>query len=152
VERGELSNEIQPRALMVFEGLVAYPSTDNAISNLKLRVAKSTRRWVTVLDHWEFDEISVRQMWDMAWRRGLRFDIVTFLYEPEFAVALYHHLSDTMGFPVSNVLHFPDAQELARNLVFMPDVRIVYDGDPSRVGAYGSKGKLITDPTRDFFA
>lgn len=150
MQDGDLSNDVAPRALMVFEGLIAYPD-EGVLDGLALRAAVRTHRWPTVLKHWQFDDTTVKQMFDMAYRRNLRFDVVTFLYSVEFAVALYEHLSDLMGFPVSNVLHFADAQDLARNLAFMPDVRIVYDGDRSRVGAYGGKGKLVLDRARDFY-
>lgn len=144
MQGGDLSNEVAPRVLLVFEGLIAYPPEGREA--VSADVARRLRRWKTVVKRWHLDETMVKQMWDLAWRRGIKFDVVTFLYEEAFAVALWYLLDD-LGMPMSRVLWFQDAQALARSLVYMPDVQAVYTADNALV--FGGLGRQVRDRARD---
>lgn len=145
MQGGDISNEVPPRAIFVFEGLIAYPPTSKL--PLATTVAARLHRWDRVLNAWTLNETMVKQMWDHAWRRGIQFDVVTFLYEESFAVALWHRL-DNLGLPMSRVLWYPSLQHLAEGLAYMPDVYVVYAGTWSASLAFGKKGYHVVDPTR----
>lgn len=146
MEGGDISNAVAPRVLFVFEGLIGRPPVGNQA--IKAKVSRKLHRWTNVVDAWDLDETMVKQMWDLVWRRNVQFDVVTFLYEESFAVALWKRL-DGLGLPVSRVLWFDSPQHLARSLVYMPDVRTVFTADRSNAMAYGKVGRLVVDRSQD---
>lgn len=147
MQGGDLSNQVPPRALFVFEGLVGLPPSGNKAVTTK--VAARLRRWSNVARAWEIDETVAKQLWDIAWRQGVQFDIVTYLHEEAFAVALWHRLDD-LGLPMSRVIWEANPPALARALAYMPDVIAVFHSNSSDRLVYGSKGRLVTDRVRDF--
>lgn len=130
---GDISNAITPRMLFVFEGGLATSGPG--------RPRFSTKKgWRRVADQWEIDEYILAHVWDITLRYDYRCDVATFLGW-DFADAL----DDRFG--VENipckVRTFDSAEVLGRKLARLPDIACVYDGEPSRVLSYGSKGKLI---------
>lgn len=148
MEGGDLSNAVAPRCLYVFEGLLAHEPTGLKPA-VAARVDARLHRWDHVLRRMRFDPLVSRMLWDLVWRHGLRFDVVTYLYDETFAVALYKHLDGTLGYPISNVLWYPSPQALASGLAIMPDVARVFDANPRNALAYGPRGRLVQDLHHD---
>lgn len=148
MEGGDLSNAVSPRILYVFEGLLASPPAD-VKSSVALRVAERLRRWDSVIQRMDFYPIVGQMLWDLSWRHGIRFDVVTYLYDTDFAARLFHHLDTVLGLPVSHVLWYPSPQALASGLAMMPDVARVYDANPGNALVYGPRGRLVLDLHRD---
>jgi hypothetical protein len=142
VHRGDLSDRLPPRWLFVYEGVVGNLPVHN---ERRYRLATQLRQWKRAAACFE-TEVHVRKvLWDLYWRRDYRFDVVTFLGD-EMAEAIDRRL-DRESLPVGNVRSWqPD--ELARQLVFMPDVQYVVHGDPKHHLTYGNKGLLVTDPSK----
>ena len=84
----------------------------------------------------------VRRILWLFFKKNLNIEVVTYLGD-DFAEELAEWLDDEMV-PVSRVWSTtPDA--LSRNIAYMPDLHTVYDPDPERWLAYGSKGRFISD-------
>lgn len=143
MEKGDISGQPTPRLLFVFEGLVAHRGE----APLQRIVGALTRRFSALaVQQWNIDPVMRQQFWDLFWRHNMRLDVVTFMGD-EFAVALYRRFQD-LDLPVSNVLSFESPAALASAIAYMPDVAAVYDGDPSRKLAFGSKGRYVSDPSQ----
>jgi hypothetical protein len=132
---GDISNEVSPRLLFVFEGTVGRLPSKAA--EAKEKVQCKLKRWDKAVECWEIPERAYALLWDVTWRYNYRFDIVT--YRPKgFAKALGQRLDDE-GLPVGRVWNSSPVL-LAKKLAFMPDVRFVYDADPTRHLTYGGRG------------
>lgn len=135
MEHGDISNELPPRMLFVFEGLVAYcdqPRQEQA--SVKLR------RWKRAANLWEYDSLILKHLWDLQFRRNFRLDCITFKGEP-FGEALQEKF-DRDYVPFSNVYAMNEAQ-LQRRLASMIDVVRVFDPIPIRALAWGRKGEYV---------
>lgn len=138
VEHGDLSNEVSPRLLFVFEGTVATLPSKTAAAREKAMI--KLRRWHRAVELWDIPERAHALLWDVSWRYSYRFDIVT--YRPAgFARALAERF-DNEGLPVGRVWASSPAL-LAKKLAFMPDVRYVYDADGDRLFTYGGRGVYL---------
>jgi hypothetical protein len=135
MQGGDLSNEVSPRLLFVFENTVGTLSgkVDEAKESWYLR----SKRWRKAVDLWEISDRAYALLWDVSWRYNYRFDVVTY-HQPHFAKALAERFDDE-GLPVGRVIA-STPMKLARQLAFMPDVRYVYDADESRLFTYGGRG------------
>jgi hypothetical protein len=95
-----------------------------------------------ISDQWKLYDLMVRRILWLFFKKNLNIEVVTYLGD-DFAEELAEWLDDEMV-PVSRVWSTtPDA--LARNIAYMPDLHTVYDPDPERWLAYGSKGRFISD-------
>lgn len=138
MQGGDLSNEVAPRLLFIFEGTVA--TLPSKTVEAKEKIHQRLKRWQKAVDLWEISERAYALLWDVTWRYNYRFDIVT--YHPAgFAKALKERLDDE-GLPVGRVWHSSPSL-LAKRLAFMPDVRYVYDADASRLFTYGGRGVYL---------
>lgn len=135
MQDGDLSNDVAPRLLFIFEGTVGNLTTKTAEAKEKFYVR--TRRWKKAVEQWEISDRAYALMWDVTWRYSFRFDIVTFR-PPGFAKALAQ-IFDEVGLPVSHVIATTPVG-LAQRLAFMPDVRHVYDADGDRLFTWGGRG------------
>jgi hypothetical protein len=135
MQDGDLSNDVAPRLLFIFEGTVGHLRDGPA--ELKEKLYIRTRRWKKALDCWEVADRAYALLWDVTWRYSFRFDIVTFR-PPGFAKALAE-LFDEVGLPVSHVIATTPVG-LAQRLAFMPDVRHVYDAEEARLFTWGGRG------------
>lgn len=142
MEKGDISNEMAPALVMVFEGLLATPPLHKRrVLPFTQRGEVKMRRYV---EQWELNEPMVHVIMDTVFRRKWAVDILTYMGD-DFAAALEDRL-DTTGIPYRYVLSFtPD--RMARELPFRPDIAAIYDPDPSRRFTYGGKSRLL-DPSR----
>jgi hypothetical protein len=133
----DLSTRPSPKILLVFEGTVAYCTNREKSQRLIDRGSYSK-----ALRFWTLNELCVRRILYLFFRKDLQFEVVTFLGDG-FAAAVREWLDDN-DIPVHRVWA-SDPDRLARNISYMPDLAIVYDSDPERAGRYGLKGVHLTD-------
>lgn len=135
MQDGDLSNEVAPRLLFVFEGTVG--SLPSKTAEAKERWYLKMKRWDKAVACWDIADRSYALLWDCTWRYNFRFDVVTF--RPKgFAKALAL-LFDDVGLPVGHVIATSPAG-LAQRLAHMPDVKYVYDADAARLFTWGGRG------------
>jgi hypothetical protein len=135
MQGGDLSNEVSPRLLFVFENTVG--TLPNKVAEAKEAWYLRAKRWRKAVDVWDISDRAYALLWDVSWRYNYRFDVVTY-HRPHFAKALAERFDDE-GLPVGRVIA-SSPPKLAKQLAFMPDVRYVYDADESRLFTYGGRG------------
>ena len=138
---GDLSNRLLPRVLIVFEGVIAtLPDARRA----KYDRAVSLHRYRRAMECYEPNAHAVSVVWDWAWRRDIKVDVVSFI---PFLSEVERVLEKT-GMPYSHLWFAKDADVLAGQLAYMPDVVSVLHADETRPLAYGSKSLYVTDTQR----
>lgn len=138
---GDISNEIAPRIILIFEGLVAR-LPDRAAAAKEQWYCR-TRRWKKAVRMWEIEEITSKRMWDYSWRQHIQIDIVT--YKPEeFADALGEYL-DQASLPYGHLWSATPTQ-MARAMASLVNVIAVFDPNPAHANLYGPRGRIITNP------
>jgi hypothetical protein len=137
MHKGDLSNEVIPRILLVFEGAVGYLPDERKKAFDK---AMSKRHWDDAVALWELNDLMLRKIWDIMFRQHRDLDIITYLGK-EFADMLAARL-DEEDVPVRSVWATTPAI-LARKIALMPDVAAIYDPDPEHQFTYGSKGRVL---------
>lgn len=146
MQKGDISNQITPRLLVVFEGLLGI--LDGPKARAKEATARKMHRWKHAVNQYELNDIVARHIWDVTWRKHYSVDVVTFL-GVDFALALQDYL-DEHQLPVGHIRSStPD--RLARELSYDPSVLAVYDPDPSHVFTYGGKGRILSPTEPNFF-
>lgn len=137
---GDISGDLPPRWLFVWEGVVASLPPGQVA---RFKLAHRLGRYRRAVQCWETEPHVAKVLNDLFWRRDYRFDVVTFL-GPEYEEHIQRRL-DRDQLPFSNVWAM-DEESLTRRLVYMPDVQYVVHGDPARHLTYGHRGLLVTDP------
>lgn len=134
----DLANEVVPRDLLVFEGLLGLiPNEKVARAEAKFR-AKG--KWAKALACYETHEMLGRKVWDMAWRYSVEIDLITFLGRP-FAFELEKRMENE-NMPFRRIWS-EEPNILARRLATMPEVRTIYTPFPNQQLLFGSKGRYI---------
>lgn len=138
--RGEISNEVVGRLLLVFEGVVA--DLPDAKARAKFDGYRKVRAYKRAVSQFVINEQMAKVIWDTVWRRSYSVDVVTFLGEDmvEFVEERIEH----EGLPIGRVWT-EEKPMLARSLNYRPDVIGVYHADPRDFAMFGGKGQLI-DP------
>lgn len=140
MEKGDISNEVAPRLLMVWEGLIAMPPKEPA------KQRRFSRAKVDLLTY-TVNEAVGKHIWDLTYRRHLSVDVATFLDKERLSDVEewieYHDL------PLGNVIATTPAR-LSRQLAFMPTVAAIYDPNPDNVFMYGGKGRIVNPDTPQF--
>lgn len=142
MQGGDISNEVSPRLLIVFEGLLGILPDSKA--RAAESVARKARRWKRAVKTYEINEPMARAIWDVTWRYHQSVDVVTYLGD-EFADALRDRL-DEESLPIGHVMA-TEHHLLARRLAYAPDIAAVYHANPEHRFTYGSKGYLISPQT-----
>jgi hypothetical protein len=142
MQHGDLSSEVVPKILIVFEGAIGHLPPDKEASYQKFL---RKQRWVDALYCWSLDEQMLRKIWDLSFRHSLTVEIITFISQP-FADVLAARM-DEEDMPVHRVWHTTPAK-LSRQLAYMPDVSAVYDPDEAHVFTYGARGRVVTDASQ----
>ena len=145
MQKGDISNEVVPRLLIVFEGLLGVLDTpkDRAAELL----ARKAHRWKSVLAAYTINEMLARHVWDIVWRKNFSVDVVTFLGD-DFADLLQERL-DKENLPIGRI-RSTTSDKLSRELAYDPSVIAVYDPDPSHRFTYGGKTRIM-DPNAPSF-
>lgn len=135
MQNGDLSNEINPRVYVVFEGTLAQPVPGAAHGLLaKLRRPK--------VSDYQIDLEVAMHIWDRWQRLGVRFDALTYSLD---AARVQEALNDS-DVPISNTYRFESVEHFVSGLPFMPWVYAVVDH--TRPLAYGSKATTLAGLSR----
>ena len=141
MERGDLSNRLPPRWLVVFEGVIAtHPTPADQAAYDVYRKLRSHKR---ALHTYVADEHVRKVLWDLTWRRDYKFDVVTFL--PEKIAAHVAAWLDQHNVPAVNTYIYDHPHDLAKELVYMPDVHAVVHAEEENRFTYGHRGVLVSE-------
>jgi hypothetical protein len=138
VEHGDISNEVAPRIIFVFEGLIGQLASES--DEKKHRALVKVHAWKRAASMWTFDGWARKIIWDYTSRRLQQIDIVTYLDERE--AEHIHDRIDAAGIPYGN-FWATTMQEFVSLQMLNPAVIGVVDGDNKRWGVYGSKSYNI---------
>ncbi len=141
MQNGNISNVVQPRILLVFEGTLGHISKEGVPV---FNHFATQGEWYTAWSQWSLDQMMCRMMWDVTKRQGININVVSFVGDKseDCRMGLQDHL-DAHHLPVADIL-LTDPGLLAREIAFMPDVARIYDGNAETAMMYGNKGTLIT--------
>lgn len=132
--KGDISNQMSPRLVVVFEGLLGL------LPNPRARAAESLARkahqWKRAVRQYEMNELAAKKIWDVTWRKGHSVDVITWLGD-DFAEALQVRLDDE-NLPINRV-YAAEPHQLARSLAYAPDIAAIYDPDPRHSFTFGGK-------------
>lgn len=133
MEKGDISNDIPPRLLFVFEGLVGKLTGTNM---QRERAYVRLKRYKKAVNMWDIDDAALSHIWDAVWRHDLALDIVTFVpYWEELRDRL-----DDEGVPYGHLRHYAHPDVLAMKLAYMPYVYRIYFAYPMRPHIFGDRG------------
>lgn len=139
MQYGDLSNEVVPRILVQYEGIIGYLSADKV--DLYNRLG-SRGHWRAAIELWELDPLALAKLNDLIIRRSIKVEVVSFVMPREGAQALAERF-DEESVPVSRVVaSTPD--RTARRLAYAPDIARVYCSDPAHALMCGGKGYQVT--------
>jgi hypothetical protein len=144
MERGDISNEVSPRLVIVWENLLGLLPTK--AHEAKVSTYLKFKRYGRAVNVFELNEMLARRIWDVTWRLKFSVDVVTYVND-DFADEVRDRL-DREDLPVGHVWH-KTPQVLARELAYMPHVAAIYDPNPSHRFTYGSKGRIISPQNPD---
>lgn len=139
MQGGDISNQVAPRLVIVFENLLGLLPSKTA--EAKAASFIKFKRWNRAVNVFEINEALARRIWDVTWRLNFSVDVLTYV-SPEFAEAVEKRM-EREDLPVGHVW-FEEPNVLARKLAYMPHVACVYDPDPRHQFTYGSKGRIIS--------
>ena len=142
MQRGDISNEIVPRLVIVFENLLGI--LPNKRAEAKVSTYLRLKQWKRAVNTYEIHEPLAHRIWDITWRLHYQVEVCTYL-GPDFGKALRERLDDE-DLPISRVWD-TKPHTLARKLAHMPYVAAIYDPDPGHQFTYGSKGRVLTPGT-----
>lgn len=137
--KGDLSNKMMPRLILVFEGAVGVVPEDKKREYAK---ACQKKKWWDAIRCYDLNDMMLAKILDLHWRRDINVSVVTWLSQ-DAALAIEERM-DEEGIPIRGCF-FSKPAKLARELAYMPEVMAIYDPDPDHVFTYGSKGVVITD-------
>jgi hypothetical protein len=138
MQRGDLSNEVVPKLLIVFEGAIGYLPEDK---RRMFEKAMGKGHWDDACACWDLNDLMLRKIWDVVARQSREVEVITYLGK-DFADTLAGRL-DVEDVPV-HAVWATDPASLSRKLAYMPSVSAVYDPDPAHQFTYGAKGRVLT--------
>lgn len=137
--KGELSSQVLPRTLVVFEGLLGIlPDTKSKALEALYRKRK---QWDKAVKQYRLSEPTKQGIRDVYWRHHYRVDILTFL-GADFADAVRDRL-DQKNLLFGDVVTY-DQQELMYELTYDRSILAVLDPAPERMLTWGSRGRYTT--------
>jgi hypothetical protein len=144
VQGGDLSNELVPRLVLVFEHLVGV--VPNSLEQVKFSTFVRTRRWRRAVNVLVVNDLLAKQMWHVTWHLHHQLEVVTFLH-PD-AVEPIADWIDREDLPVHRVWN-TEPNKLARKVATMPDLAAIFDPDPAHVLTFGRTGRIINPAQPD---
>ena len=142
--KGDISNVVQPRVLLVFEGALGFIAGD-AVE--EFNALASEGMWGEAWDQWTLNEQMMGKIWQVVQKQSIQVSVVTLIVPQEYSEVAGRGLQESLdshGLPVSRVLAMP-SKRLARELAYMPDVAAVYDANLDSWAMFGRKGKALTN-------
>lgn len=140
MRNGDLSNEVVPKILLVFEGALGMILQSDR-RKFDRYIAKG--RWQEAVALWHINPKMALKIWDVTRRLSMNLEIVTFQGPVEFGRELEIRLQDEEDLPVSRVWA-TTVTLLSRKIAYMPDLMRIYDPNPERQLTWGGKGQIIT--------
>lgn len=139
MRHGELSNEVLPRVLIVFENLIGLlpDSKTKALEAL----ARKRKKWTQAADYYQLNINTSQGIRDLYWRQHFRVDVITFI-DPGFVSAIRDKL-DSRSMLFGDV-HYYDTEMLLADLTYDPAIIAVLDPDPKHKLLWGSKGRYCS--------
>jgi len=135
----DLDNTPVPRLVVVFENALGYLPEDQRDEWRRLSRA---RQWDDVARLFVLDQLMLRTITDLTYRRSVSIDIVTYCGPEAFAEALAR-LLDRENVPV-RIVFASTPDRMARRTSYEPDIIGVYDANPEHALVYGRKGVHLT--------
>jgi hypothetical protein len=140
MRRGELSNEILPRAYIVFEGLIGLlPNIKDRTAEL---LARKRKNWDLAASYYQLNIHTSQGIRDLYWRQRFRVDVVTFIHYN--MVSPIRYKLDSRNLLFGDVVYFETPATLAHEMVYDTSILAVLDPQPENILVYGSKGRLVT--------
>jgi hypothetical protein len=140
MEKGEggldIASNRPDRFLFTWDSLAHVP--DDMVA--KHRMAIRMRRCDAAVNLWEIFPQMKKWLWHIVWNYSVKLDVVTFSGE-HFAEALQRRF-DREQLPVNHTLSM-EADQLAKELAVMVDVKRVYFGDPEHQFKFGPRGEFV---------
>lgn len=125
-----------------FEGALGFIPKDKT---LVFNTEASRGDWHRAWQCWDIHDLMARKIWDVVTRKSLQIEIVTYVGDgSDDCREGMEYLIDEHNIPASVSME-ADAQTMARELSYRPDVIRIYDASPETAFAYGRKGVLLKD-------
>ena len=137
---GDLSNEVAPSSIIIWEGLLALPTLG---SDRARKLAHRLHRYKTVISHYEANEWALKQVHDAAYRYGVRFDVVSYL--PVEYEDIITEWCDRYSLAYKSV--FCSTPGEVSKMTTAPFLESVIDADLKRYLFYGGKGRCVDPET-----
>lgn len=134
----DLDNIVVPRDVVVWEGLLGL-LPDQKVANMEAKF-RAKEKWDKAVACYEMNEMLARKVWDLVWRFSYELDLLTY-HGRHFALALEKRMEEEQ-MPFRRVWS-EQPNILARRLMLQPDIRTIYDPDPSHQFTYGGKGRVL---------
>lgn len=141
MQGGDISNQLPPRWIVVFEGVIGVHPTD--ADRTRYEWWAKSRAWKRAVDTFQLEPHASKVLWDMVWRRDMKFDVATFLPTPR-AGRLVTDWLDRYNLPVSGVWSYHDPSQLGQQLAYLPDVYAVVHANENNRFTYGDRGMLVS--------
>jgi hypothetical protein len=140
MRNNDLDDTPVPRILLVFEGALGFLDAEN---DAKFQKFMGSKYYDQAADLFEVNDLMSSQIMSVARYQSFTMDLITYLGDAEWALALADRLKDE-DLPMRRVVAIrPDV--LARKLPTMPDVVRVYDPWPEHNGLFSpTVGRYIT--------
>jgi hypothetical protein len=139
VERGDLGVSIDPRLVIVLEGALAKVQFRDERTRKGLR--SKTAKVPTPAADWVWSVPAIKTINDLAGRRGIPCEVVTFLSQ-EVADLAAEYLNRYEVRVLS--CEYADFDLFTSSLSWRPEVSSVVDTDPERMQKYGQRGYGVT--------
>ena len=144
MQRGDISGDLVPRFVLVFEHLVGI--VPNNLSRIGFEGFIRTKRWKRAVAYLAVNDLLAKQMWHVTWHLNHQLEVVTYLHQD--AVEPISDWIDQQDLPVHRVW-FSEPNKLARKIATMPDLAAIFDPDPAHTLTFGPKGRIINPAQPD---
>lgn len=144
MQNGDLSNELVPRLVLVFEHLVGTLASKP--DQLKFGTYVRLGRWKRAVALFQVNELLAKQMWHVTWHLHHQLEVVTYLHAD--AIQPVSDWIDDNDLPVHRVWA-TEPNKLARKIATMPDLAAIFDPDPKHALTFGRKGRIINPAQPD---
>lgn len=144
MEGGDISNHILPKSLVVWENLIGIPP--NTPLRMRSQLFGRVGKWEIAVNSYRPNSLAVAELIRVTYGGGRNVDLVTFL--PKEAEHYVQVWLETWNIPGRVEATTPT--ELARNIVYWPNVVRIYDPDESHGFTYGGRGRHVNPYAPDF--
>lgn len=133
MEKGDLSNEMPPRILVVANDFLIHIPQRTVFNG-----GRGFGKWKRIADHIEIDDTVRLYLHDFTWRRTFRVDAVVIGVPEELAERLGERFS-RMNLAIANTYSAATEQDVVKRLAYMPDVMYVVHGRDDWTYTFGSR-------------